>query len=321
MASGDEIPCNSSGSSFHTQSVWNEAHVPIFQPAAYTVPYLLAPAGIGAPVTRKSRYGKKRRDRYHRKQGHGTYQQLPSQPQADLHEGNEALHSAVPCNSVAQQVSAGTIGKRSSLSVQENADGTELFVDGVIYCRPGSHGSSSAQAESEARTHSDDPLINQWLHGETLSRLVKFERGHAGGTPTIAWRGLAEVLDDDGAVALRVAYVDHGSVLYKRSFAGAMPKEKLSRDDPLPVSWLPVQRTYGSRLLEAPLPNRVAEWLEGRPLSPRPAPPQMAPPALTLNWPLQCLAGLITRAITQTASCILFLAVASRLAWRQSLKQ
>eukprot|EP00929_Paragymnodinium_shiwhaense_P001598 TRINITY_DN101840_c0_g1_i1.p1 TRINITY_DN101840_c0_g1~~TRINITY_DN101840_c0_g1_i1.p1 ORF type:complete len:444 (+),score=56.72 TRINITY_DN101840_c0_g1_i1:61-1332(+) len=111
--------------------------------------------------------------------------------------------------------------------------------------------------------------IVSWLTGTPLARIVQFRGGFAGRTPTIEQRGLAEGGEGPSPV-VHVSYRFHGLFSYRRS-PDKMPEE-CSPQQPgtwKPVVWLEKQETYGSTALQAPLPNRVAEWLEGRRLSPR----------------------------------------------------
>merc|ERR1711920_101392 len=118
----------------------------------------------------------------------------------------------------------------------------------------------------------DFPLkIQNWLSGTPLARMLQFRRGRAGRTPTIVPRGLVEVQPEaDGQVMLLVTYQEHGRYAYTRS-PDKMPEER-DHDNHAgwkPVIWLEKRTTFGSPSLNVALPNRVAEWLEGRRLSPR----------------------------------------------------
>jgi hypothetical protein len=116
------------------------------------------------------------------------------------------------------------------------------------------------------------PVVRDWLVGSPLVRLVKYDRerarGKLGNTPTII-RGLGcEIVVE--AQILKVHYAEHGSFTYTRTCDSRMPSETPPDGHPQPLVWLPRQFTFGSPVLDLPLPNIVADWVQtGRRLTPR----------------------------------------------------
>lgn len=123
------------------------------------------------------------------------------------------------------------------------------------------------------------PKVQAWMQGEPLALHARFHRGLAGRTPTVIQRGLSERSTGEVAV-LEVVYAEWGRLSYRRGAESRMPEESSAgAEDWRSMGWLEMRGTYKSPALGQPVPNRVAEWLEGRSLSPRqslrPPPPAM----------------------------------------------
>lgn len=153
------------------------------------------------------------------------------------------------------------------LVLSETEDGGELRVAMYSGDRHFIRPSCSAEVNS-FQVEGFHPMVARWLSGTSLQNMVRFERGRAGRTPSISPGGLTEIKNLAGVVSLEVIFQSYGRLLFHRGCDGRMPGEETLNGYSQPLRWLAKQRTYGSKVLVAPVPNRVAEWLDGRDLGP-----------------------------------------------------
>jgi hypothetical protein len=104
-------------------------------------------------------------------------------------------------------------------------------------------------------------VVRSWVGGTPLCKLVCNTVQFKGRTPTIATRGLTEVIAG-GCLMLFVRYSELGPRVYTRGTDGRMPSEA-DRFNEVSLCWLSDPWRFGSRTLDCTIPNRVMRWING----------------------------------------------------------
>eukprot|EP00933_Yihiella_yeosuensis_P058099 TRINITY_DN5831_c2_g1_i1.p1 TRINITY_DN5831_c2_g1~~TRINITY_DN5831_c2_g1_i1.p1 ORF type:complete len:367 (+),score=61.58 TRINITY_DN5831_c2_g1_i1:95-1195(+) len=228
------------------------------------------PEGSCLRAKHKSRPSKKKRDAYHRRNNGSDDNSSNSSSNNSNSNNNISSDTTKVMNITSINATAATGVEKRCRTVYylEERDTSNQLVVGMA---DGSeHVFTRSDSSVDDAVFGQDALIIRWLLGEPLAGLTRFD-GYRGRTPTIAFRGLLEQQNPHGELELKVTYTGKGDFIYSRKSKTKMPREALAGCPSKPLRWLHGRRTYGSSVMEEPVPNRVAEWLEGRDLSPRPS--------------------------------------------------
>jgi hypothetical protein len=233
--------------------------------------------------SKKCRPGKRRRDR--KREGEQRQLAAPILEEASSYDHASQTDRNRPRNCHGRAIPQSEVGNDSScdepMVLSESEDGDHLRV--AFYTHQGISEQNLTRTQGhelyipKGHNHALHPHIKLWLDGQALAQIVRLERGSAGRTPTIVPFGLTEVRDALDILTLEVKFAEFGTYTFRRASGKRMPTEMAPDFSVRPLRWLGKHHTYGSPALNEPLPNRVAEWLDGKNLTPL-IPPAKAGP-------------------------------------------